>query len=250
MPNNSSPFISSLCGKVIATLLVKTLPVNVRYSIGKYCEKVFIPVEVTIFFLKIYLDFVNIKLNMFSTVISTLLLAQYALCAPISEALYQPSSAMFSLIALHNGAQFQSNLVKFDGSELKLVADDKAFFGRIKANNGYVLNIPSPGQGNTTTLQPSNTNVKVDNDYRMTTTTVGGDASEDFGLENSLLIYQGSNQFLACPDDNYRGEYSVYFNHDNNTACPFDAIGYNITLLAQMDSTINYSNETNINAPN
>lgn len=166
---------------------------------------------------------------------------------------YQPTSPMFSMIALHNGSVFQYNLVKYDGTDLLLHADDKAFFGRIKANNGYVLNIPgasgSSNNTNSTTVPPSNVNVRVDKHNKLTTTTATNKSSTHFGVRKSLLTYKNSTNFKACPLRTYRGEYEIYTNHHNNTRCPFNATGYDISLLVQIDATLNYDSSTNTRGP-
>ncbi|ODV65981.1 hypothetical protein HYPBUDRAFT_112610 [Hyphopichia burtonii NRRL Y-1933] len=158
---------------------------------------------------------------------------------PILPRLYQPSSGQFSLIAHHQGAQFQYHLVKYDDDDLKLNADEEAFFGRIKANNGYVLNIP--GATNGTDEQPSPVNVLVDESNKLTIAPTPVEGLTGFGIEDSLLTYQNVSTFVACPDENFRGEYSIYWNTD----CPNQAQGYSIELLVQSDATVNYNPDTN-----
>lgn len=163
---------------------------------------------------------------------------------------YQPTSPMFSMIALHNGSVFQYNLVKYDGTDLLLHADDKAFFGRIKANNGYVLNIPgatgnSNNTNSTSSVPPSNVNVRVDKNNKLTTTTRANQSTTHFGVRRSLLTYKNSTHFKACPLTNYRGEYEIYANNLNKTRCPRNATGYDISLLVQIDATLNYDSSTN-----
>ncbi|CUM67587.1 uncharacterized protein PRCAT00005287001 [Priceomyces carsonii] len=185
-------------------------------------------------------------MNFLSLILSAILVCQVA-AHPVSKRLYQPTSPMFSLIAEHDGAVFQAHLVKFDGTDLKLVADEAAFFGRIKANNGYVLNIPSADNSTNSTnsgVPPSTTNVLID-DHDKLTTTVGA-ATEHFGIEKSLLTYKNSTSFVACGDQSYRGEYSVYFKPGSNFTCPFNSTGYDINLRVQVDATVNYNPNVNI----
>ncbi|CAK7893651.1 hypothetical protein CAAN1_08S00496 [[Candida] anglica] len=187
--------------------------------------------------------------NIFNIFILSLFLSATALAAPLKR-FYQPSSPVFSLIAVHNGAQFQYNLVKFDGHELLLGADDKAFFGRIRANGGYILNIPKANASANATDSPSSDSVYVDKFNRLVSTSAPSNASQHFGIEKSLLSYQNSTKFLACPEVGYRGEYGVYFQGENKNStsiCPRNSTGYEITLLVQVDATVNYTPETNKN---
>lgn len=156
---------------------------------------------------------------------------------PLLKKELQPTSPTFSLIALHQGAQFQSNLVKFDGIDLKLWADAPPFFGRIKGNQGFVLNIPDA-----TFPPPSPVAVVVDSKGRLTsnanTTT---EALGNFGISSSLLTFNGSSDFLACPSGNYRSEYDIYaLTGETNCPNPEFGYGYNITLLVQVLATVDY----------
>lgn len=185
--------------------------------------------------------------------LSLLLFLAFAsnICAlALPKRFYQPTSPMFSMIALHNGSVFQYNLVKYDGEELLLHADEKAFFGRIKANNGYILNIPgASGTSNNTnssaSVPPSNVNVHVDKHNKLTTTTKANQSTTHFGVRKSLLTYKNSTAFKACPLHDYRGEYEIYANPHNGTRCPMNSTGYDISLLVQIDATLNYDSSTN-----
>lgn len=187
---------------------------------------------------------------LFATFFTLLTFINLIAAYPVQKRIYQPTSPVFSLIAHHQGAVFQDNLVKFDGVELTLASDDKAFFGRIKANNGYVLNIPLANQSsnssyNASVTAPSNINVYVDKDNKLTTTK-NNTSSSHFGVSHSLLTYKNSTKFRACPTSSYRGEYLVYFD-DGKTLCPRNATGYDITLLVQIAATLNYNPDTNQN---
>ncbi|KAK6459449.1 uncharacterized protein RJT20DRAFT_16367 [Scheffersomyces xylosifermentans] len=166
----------------------------------------------------------------------------FAAAIPLSKRIYQPTSPIFSLIATHNGSQFQANLVKFDGVDLKLRADAPAFFGRIKGNEGYVLNIPEA-----TDPKPSSVGVIVDENLRLTSNINSKEeASGYFGINESLLTFQNSSTFLACPSGGYRGEYDIYFFNGTNV-CPEFGPGFNVTLLVQVSATVNYNPSTNKN---
>ncbi|CAH2351004.1 hypothetical protein CLIB1423_02S10088 [[Candida] railenensis] len=183
-------------------------------------------------------------------------LAATVLAAPLDKRIYQPTSAVFSLIAHHKGAIFQYNLVKFDGTELVLDADDAAFFGRIKGSTGYTLNLPkanvnsSSNSTSNSTALASTTSVIVNSKNQLITSKTGVNASEDFGVEKSLLTYKGSNKFVACPDRSYKQQYGIFFQGNvtnSSTICPNNATGYEIQLMIQVDATLNYSPETNKN---
>lgn len=182
----------------------------------------------------------------FTYFFNLLLLALCAVAVPVKR-LYRPSSAVFSVIAHHEGAVFQYNLLKYNGKELVLNADEKAFFGRVRASQGYVLNLPGSDKSDNSTQQvANNTNVHVDpKTYQLTTTIGSRNATHGFGITNQKLTYRNSTGFLACPDNSYRGEYLVYWGNNNRTACPNKARGYNIELIVETDATINYNPSTN-----
>lgn len=187
-----------------------------------------------------------------STIFVICTLATAVFAAPLEKRIYQPTSAVLSLIAHHKGAVFQYNLVKYDGSELVLDADDAAFFGRIKGSNGYTLNLPKAyanSSSNSSELAAT-TSVVVNNNSQLVTAETAANATTEFGIENSLLTYKGSNKFVACPDGSYRKQYGIYFlgNATNSTSvCPGKALGYEIQLMTQVDATLNYTPETNKN---
>ncbi|CAD1810885.1 hypothetical protein FOB58_001928 [Candida parapsilosis] len=173
--------------------------------------------------------------------------------APVNKRFFSPSSPTFSLIAVHNGTTFNSNLVKFNGSAIKLGSDDKAFFGTIQANKGYILNLPFTNNSNET----STINVAVSNStHLLTTTTKNGSASEHFGITNGWLSYLNSTQFLACPESasnatattnstsNSTIEYDLFSNPLNKTQCETGQ-GYNVKLLVQLSVPISFSPESN-----
>lgn len=177
----------------------------------------------------------------------SLFLLYVCLCSAFAfRRFYQPTSPVFSLIAHHEGAVFQYNLVKFDGEDLLLNADESAFFGRIRASTGYVLNIPYGTNSSRNVSLPSLTNVHVDTKTGLLSSTKAANASlTHFGISHSLLSYKNSTSFLACPDMSYRGQYRVFWKGQNITSCPRNATGYDITLLVQIDATINYDIKTN-----
>lgn len=181
-----------------------------------------------------------------SQLLNFLLLALCAVAVPVKR-LYRPSSAVFSVIAHHEGAVFQYNLLKYNGKELVLNADEKAFFGRVRASEGYVLNLPgSVKSNNTTQLLSNNTNVHIDaKTYQLTTTESASNATHGFGIVDQKLTYSNSSGFLACPSNSYRGEYLVYWGNNNKTSCPNKARGYTIELIVETDATINYNPSTN-----
>ncbi|KAF3985731.1 hypothetical protein FT663_04841 [Candidozyma haemuli var. vulneris] len=166
---------------------------------------------------------------------------------PINKRLYRPSSPVFSVIAHHEGAVFQYYLLKWDGYDLVLNTDETAFFGRIKANNDYILNLPGSNKSaNASQIEPHNTNVYVNPEtYQLSTTESAVNASSGFGITHQKLTYQNSTGFLACPANNFRGEYYVHWGNNNQTECPNKARGYQIELIVQSDDTINYNPETN-----
>ncbi|KAI5965518.1 hypothetical protein KGF57_000784 [Candida theae] len=174
--------------------------------------------------------------------------------APVNKRFFSPSSPTFSLIAVHNGTTFNSNLVKFNGSAIKLGSDDKAFFGTIQADKGYILNLPSTNNSN----QSSTVNAVVSNQtHLISTTTKNGSASEHFGITNGWLSYLNSTQFLACPESasnatskssnstsNSTIEYDLFANPLNKTKCA-NGKGYDVKLLVQLSLPISYSPESN-----
>jgi hypothetical protein len=209
-------------------------------------------------------------MQFFAAILSILAVLNFVAAYPVEKRFYQPSSPVFSLIAHHQGAVFQYHLVKFDGHDLTLADDVLAFFGRIKANNGYVLNIPkgvnydlnsniasnyinatnytnatSYTNATNSTILPSPQNVYIDKNNKLTTTK-NNTSTEHFGISHSLLTYKNSTKFLACPTFSYRRNYDVYFN-DGAKKCPRNATGYDITLMVQVDATVNYTPETNKN---
>lgn len=171
--------------------------------------------------------------------------------APVNKRFFAPSSPTFSLIAVHNGTTFNSNLVKFNGSAIKLGSDDKAFFGTIQADKGYILNLPFTNNSNET----STVNVAVSNKtHLLSTTTKNGSASEHFGITNGWLSYLNSTQFLACPEtasnatsnstSNSTIEYDLFSNPLNKTKCETGK-GYDVKLLVQLSVPISFSPESN-----
>lgn len=203
----------------------------------KYGWLVVLPFSSTFFFPMLFTSFVNVLL--------------FALCAaafPVKR-LYRPSSPVFSLIAHHEGAVFQYHLLKYNGKELLLNADEQAFFGRVRASEGYVLNLPgSVKSGNATQLIANTTNVHVDpKTYQLTIAPNAANATHGFGISKQKLTFRNSTEFLACPSNSYRGEYRVYWGNHNKTACPNKARGYNIELIVQTDAAINYNPSTNNN---
>lgn len=166
---------------------------------------------------------------------------------PLTKRLYRPSSQVFSIIAHHEGKVFQYNLLKWDGEDLVLNADEEAFFGRVRASEGYILNLPGSDKSSNGTQTVADTvNVHVNpSTYKLTTTTSAANSTHGFGITAQKLTYKNSTGFLACPNLNYRGEYSVYWGNKNQTNCPFNATGYNIELIVQTDATVNYNPLTN-----
>lgn len=160
---------------------------------------------------------------------------------------YSPSSATFSVIAHHEGAVFQYNLLKWDGQDLVLNADEQAFFGRVRASEGYILNLPGSNKTAGASQGVANTvNVHVDpNTNKLSTTTQASDSTTGFGIIDQRLSYRNSTEFLACPDQSYRDVYHVYWANNNTTVCPSGLFGYTIDLIVQTDAHITYTPETN-----
>lgn len=164
----------------------------------------------------------------------------------LEKRFFLPTSPVFSLIAVRNGTRLQSSLVKFNGSDLILDNDDKAFFGRIKALNGYVLNIPF-ANGTTNVTYPSTRNVHVGRDMLLSSTNRPLNSTGEFGILNSLLTYKNSTQFLVCsePETNH---YALYARHGNTTCPSTGNSGYIINLLVQVAAHVNYNPESNRNS--
>lgn len=183
------------------------------------------------------------------TLLFAQLLAIFAVvqAVPITKRLYRPSSQVFSVIAHHEGAVFQYNLLKWNGEDLVLNADEQAFFGRVRASEGYVLNLPGSLKTDNATQGTANTtNVHVDPEtYKLTTTNSAANSTHGFGITAQKLTYKNSTGFLACPDRSYRGEYSVYWGNNNSTRCPYNATGYNVELIVETDAYVNYNPSTN-----
>lgn len=188
--------------------------------------------------------------NLFLTFVALLCTV---LAYPLTRRIYKPSSQVFSVIAHHQGKVFQYNLLKWDGLDLLLNADEAAFFGRVRALQGYVLNLPESSavlnstlSSNVTQTAPETINVHVDpKTHKLTTTDKPANATHGFGIYKQRLTYKNSTEFLACPDRSYRGQYHVYWGNNNSTTCPYKAQGYTVELLVQTDATVNYSPETN-----
>lgn len=182
-----------------------------------------------------------------ATVAYFLVLVSTITAFPISKRLYRPSSPVFSIIAHHEGAVFQYHLLKWDGEDLLLNADEEAFFGRVRASLGYILNLPGSNHSAGANQLIANTvNVHVDpRTNKLTTTNSSANSTHGFGITEQKLTYKNSTEFLACPGRSYRGEYYLYWGNHNKTVCPFKSRGYTVELIVQMDSTINYSPETN-----
>lgn len=168
------------------------------------------------------------------------------LAAPLDKRLYQPTSPVFSLIAHHNGSVFTDNLVKVDSAGLSLLSDNKAFYGRIMASNGYILNLP---QDSSNQLVAATTAVYVDKHNQLVTTDSPVNASSSFGIKHSLLTYKESNQFIACPSFSFMEDYGIFFKGNATTfVCPGNSSGYDIQLMVQVDATVNYDQESNKNS--
>lgn len=182
--------------------------------------------------------------NLLSSFIVLLCTAQ---ALPLSKRFYSPSSPVFSVIAHHEGGVFQYNLLKWNGEDLLLNADEKAFFGRVRASQGYVLNLPIDGTLLNGTQEAAGTaNVHVDpQTHKLTTTLDANSASHDFAINDSKLSYKNSTEFLACPDLSYQGQYHVYWGNYNQTLCPRNVRGYSVELLVQVDAYTNYTPESN-----
>lgn len=180
-----------------------------------------------------------------ATFINLILLLTTVLALPLSKRIYRPSSAVFSVIAHHKGAVFQYHLLKYDGKDLVLNADEKAFFGRVRASQGYILNLPVDITNGTQALAAT-TNVYVNpTTYKLSTTNSSSNSTTGFGIDRQKLTFNDSTGFLACPDLTYRGEYHVYWGNHNQTECPNKSRGYDIELIVQTDASISYNPSTN-----
>lgn len=166
---------------------------------------------------------------------------------PLNKRIYRPSSQVFSIIAHHEGAVFQYHLLKWDGQDLVLNTDEQAFFGRVRASEGYILNLPGSNKSANGTQQiAATTNVHVDpKTYKLSTTDSASNSTHGFAIEKQKLSYKNSTGFLACPANSYRGEYYVYWGNNNQTVCPNKAQGYTIDLIVQTDAYVNYTPESN-----
>lgn len=190
---------------------------------------------------------------LFSYILQCVVLLACVLAAPLKKRFYSPSSPVFSVIAHHKGRVFSYNLLKFDGEDLLLNADEEAFFGRVRAAQGYILNLPLV---NTTTNRtsiddklstPGTINVRVDpKTHKLTTTRKANESSHGFGISKQKLTYHNLTEFLACPTASYRGEYELYWGGRNVTHCPNNSTGYIVELITQTDATIDYTPETNV----
>lgn len=191
-----------------------------------------------------------IPMNLLSLVISlyVICLAQAVPLPSFFKRLYSPSSPVFSVIAHHQGAVFQYNLLKWDGKDLVLNADEQAFFGRVRASEGYILNLPGSNKTANATQGIANTyNVHVNpKTNKLSTTLEAANSTQGFGIIQQKLSYKNSTEFLACPDGSYRDVYHVYWGNNNKTVCPRRANGYNIELIVQVDATVNYTPQTNV----
>ncbi|CAI5757074.1 unnamed protein product [Candida verbasci] len=187
----------------------------------------------------------------FQTLLFTLFLClvQFVSAYPITKRfIISPSSPVFSLIAIHKGEEFQANLVKFNGTSIKLNTKDKALFGQIEASNGYVLNLPSLNSTNATN---TTIDVLVNSQNQLVSTTRNGSASEHFGINNTFLTFNNSTQFRACPETPLNAttnsssiEYDLFFDPRNNTRCEFGT-GYDVKLLVQVSLPITFNEQTN-----
>lgn len=165
---------------------------------------------------------------------------------PLYKRLYQQSSPIVSLIAegSDENSKLKDELVKFDGELLKVLSDDEAFFGRVKALVGYVLNIP--GQGG---QAPLLTNVAV-KDGQLKAASSANDSAEEFGVEKSKLVFKGSNKFKLCPegDDEWledKWHLFTYLVYTGDAKCP-KGDGIAVYLRTQVDATVNYTSDSNV----
>lgn len=190
-------------------------------------------------------------MNPLTLLVSFFLLCLNAQAIPLPtlmKRLYSPNSPTFSVIAHHEGAVFQYNLLKWDGKDLVLNADEQAFFGRVRASEGYILNLPGSNKTAGATQGQANTvNVHVDpKTYKLSTTLQAANSTTGFGIIEQKLSYKNSTAFLACPDGSYRDEYHVYWSNNNQTSCPGMLNGYTIELIVQTDAAVTYTPQTNV----
>lgn len=169
---------------------------------------------------------------------------------PLYKRVYQQTSPMFSLVAegSEEDSPLKGELVKFDGDQLKLLTDDDVFYGRVKALTGYVLNVPG-----TLGKAPSQTNIRIDDEGQLKAASGSDQSTENFALSKSQLVQEKSNKFRVCPDledgqkwdeDKWRDfEYSIY---TGDSSCPDDTKGIEVVLHSQIDATINYTSDTNV----
>lgn len=188
------------------------------------------------------------KLFTFHLALLTLFVYTAAIPLPILKRLYSPSSPVFSVIAHHQGAVFQYNLLKWDGKDLVLNADEQAFFGRVRASEGYILNLPGSNKTANGTQELANTvNVHVDpKTFKLSTTQSAQNSTQGFAIVLQKLSYRNSTEFLACPDGSYRDVYHVYWANRGNTTCPGRANGFSIDLIVQVDAAVTYTPQTNV----
>ncbi|KAK6461048.1 hypothetical protein DFJ63DRAFT_314840 [Scheffersomyces coipomensis] len=155
--------------------------------------------------------------------------------APITN--FNQYSPVFSLIAFHNGSTFTYNLVYFDGIDLKLRSDNALFLGRINSGEDWVLNIPQATQP-----PPSSVNVLVEDDGKLSSTyNTSEEATSGFAIANSLLTFENSTEFIACSNESYLGDYDIYI---ADSICPNNSSGFDIVLMVQLDSTVNFNLES------
>lgn len=174
-------------------------------------------------------------MHVISIVTNFLVLMSTISAFPLWKRLYRPSSPVFSIIAHPQGKVFQYHLLKWDGTDLVLNTDEEAFFGRVRASEGYILNFPGSSKTNgATQATGATTNVYVHpQTFKLSTTQAALNSSTGFGIHSQKLTYQNSTAFLACPGNSYREEYYVYWGNHNKTICPNNARGYTIDLIVQ-----------------
>ncbi|OBA19835.1 hypothetical protein METBIDRAFT_12873 [Metschnikowia bicuspidata var. bicuspidata NRRL YB-4993] len=182
---------------------------------------------------------------------SIFMLLSAALAVLVSKRFFRPSSQVFSIIAHHEGEVFHSHLLKWDGSDLLLNTDTNAFFGRVRASQGYILNLPKyEGLVNGTQKAANTVNVHVDpKTYKLTTSNDPDEATHGFGITDQKLTFKNSTDFLACPDWSYRSQYHVYWGNNNMTKCPHNATGYHVEMIVQTDAYTNYNPSSNRRIP-
>lgn len=147
------------------------------------------------------------------SLIKIFVLAQAVLASPLArraadhddwQSDLDQTSPVFSLVAFHRGKEFQYNVVKYNGKNLELARDEPAFFGHIEAFNGYALSIPAIA-ANPYAYDSNDDSSFVYDDTNVTVSSTGlmvaqaNQTSSHFGISNSLLTYQNSSKFMACP---------------------------------------------------